>query len=89
MWHPVIILEVNMVVMVTYILGCVLHLEFDHPAVQHVFVRGGSAVGLQHVTGISHPVLQLFQALREQLVLGHNAVDSRCFFLSDRHNIIG
>lgn len=74
--------------MVTYTLSGVVHLEFDHPAVQHVLVCGGSAVGLQHVTGISHPVLKIFQALREQLVLGHDTVDSRGFFLLDKHNII-
>lgn len=63
---------------------CFVDLEFDHPAVQHVLVCGGCAVGLQHVTGVGHPVLQLLQALREQLVLRHHTLNSGGFLLLDK-----
>lgn len=59
----------------------VLYLQLDHPAVQDIFVCCGSAVGLQHVAGVGHPVLQLFQPLGEQLVLSDDAVDTGSLLL--------
>lgn len=56
-------------------LGEASYLQLDHAAVQNVFVGGGGAVGLQHVAGVDHPVLQLLQALGEELVLREDPVD--------------
>lgn len=54
----------------------VFHLQLDHPAVENTFVSGGSTVGLQHVAGVSDPVLQLLQALGEELVLRDDSVNT-------------
>lgn len=51
------------------------YLQLNHSAIQDIFVGRGGAVRLQHVAGVSHPVLQLFQALGEKLVLSDYSVD--------------
>lgn len=55
--------------------GDFLYLQLDHPAIENIFVSGGCAVCVQHVAGVSHPVLQLLQSLGEKLVLRDNSVN--------------
>lgn len=54
----------------------VLYLQFDHSAIKNVFVNSRGTVSLQHVAGVSHPVLQLLQPLGEELVLSDYSVDT-------------
>jgi len=62
------------------------YLQFDHPAVQDVFISGGRAVGLQHVAGVGDPVLKLLQPLGEHLVLSDDPVDPRGLLLQGPRN---
>lgn len=58
-----------------------LYLQLDHPAIKNIFVSSGGTVSLQHVAGVSHPVLQLLQPLGEKLVLSDYSVKPRCLLL--------
>ena len=59
------------------------HLQFDHPAVQHAPVGRGGAVGVHHVAGVRHPVVQVPQALEEELVLAHDVLHARRLLLEN------